>query len=320
MKATLGGCVACRPAYSDGTPRKPLNYGAGMRYAFLPALLLAALMAGCGSSPEVVDGPEADLRLPSAPTKSQWSGYLQVMSDKERTEFLAIESNDARNAWLRRTGVDVRYELSSVLSRGMSLAAARARIAETPEDISRDGSTTTLFFSRFNTVSRTNFYLLFDNDQLVSWNSYTKDQQDREKGLLEFEARLMRKFNTVLERGMGMNAIRRQAENAQADVNRLELAYRETLSGGRGRDYKGSGQASFSDYIVAEQLLYARNRNELFSWFNNRTPDRVITQNPFETHQYHMVHKDTRGNETMVIAEFVFQSGLLESWYVYHDR
>jgi hypothetical protein len=33
-----------------------------------------------------------------------------------------------------------------------------------------------------------------------------------------------------------------------------------------------------------------------------------------------MTHKDPRGNENVVIAEFVFHNGLLEAWYVYHEQ
>jgi hypothetical protein len=97
----------------------------------------------------------------------------------------------------------------------------------------------------------------------------------------------------------------------------VELTLRDKLASDA---YKGAGKATFSDYIVAENLMYARDKNELFSWFQNRQPDRVITQLPFERHQYFMAHKDPRGNENIVIAEFVFLNGLLEAWYVYHEE
>jgi hypothetical protein len=292
--------------------------GAGMRLAFLPLLFALALVVGaCGSSPEPQGEGPVDMRPPSAPSRSQWNNHLQAMTDKERIEFLSIMDDTGRRQWLQRNGIDVRADLNARLVRGISVDAARQRIIEKPEEVSKDGSTTMLFYSRFNTQTRTNFYLLFESDQLVSWNSYTIEKQAREKHLLEFEARLMKRFNAVLERGMGVNAIRKQAENAQADVNRVELANRDKLSSDT---YKGAGKASFSDYIVAENLLYARNRNELFSWFQNRQPDKVISQTPFERHQYFMTHKDPRGNENVVIAEFVFHNGLLEAWYVYHEQ
>jgi hypothetical protein len=192
-----------------------------MRFAFLPVLFLALFCAACGSTPEPQgDGP-MNLRPPSAPSKSQWSAYLQAMTDKERLEFLAISDDAERNQWIRRNGIDVRTDLNSRLIRGLSVDAARRRIIEQPEEVSKDGSTTMLFYSRFNTQSRTNFYLLFEADQLVSWNSYTLEEQQREKHLLEFEARLMKRFNAVLERGMGMNAIRKQARQSRgADAPR----------------------------------------------------------------------------------------------------
>lgn len=289
-----------------------------MRYAFLPVLLLCALIgAGCSSGPEVRgNGPEG-LGTVSAPTKTRWSAYLQVMTDKERLEFLDIQDSFDREQWIRRQGIDVRADLQGRLARGISVEAARRRIFEVPDEVSKDGTTTMLFYSRYNTQSRTNFYLMFESDQLVSWNSYTLEEQEREKSLLEFEAKLMRKFNTVLEVGMGAPAIRKQAENAQADLNRVELAHREKIAN---PDFKGAGKASFSDYIVAESLLYAKNRAELFAWFQNRDADKVIIHRPFETHQYYMVHRDVRGRETVVTAEFVFESGRLQQWYVYHEE
>lgn len=289
-----------------------------MRFAFLPVLFSAALIGvGCSSGPEVRGrGPEG-LGTVSAPTKTRWSSYLQVMTDKERLEFLAIEDSFDREQWIRRQGIDVRADLAGRLARGISVEAAKRRIIEVPDEVSKDGSTTMLFYSRYNTQSRTNFYLMFEADQLVSWNSYTLEEQEREKHLLEFEARLMRKFNTVLEVGMGAPAIRKQAENAQADLNRVELAHREKIAN---PDFKGAGKASFSDYIVAESLLYAKGRNELFAWFQNREADKVIIHRPFETHQYYMTHKDIRGRETQVIAEFVFESGRLVAWYVFHEE
>ncbi|MBE7493146.1 MAG: hypothetical protein HS108_15505 [Planctomycetes bacterium] len=289
-----------------------------MRNATLALFVgLATVLAGCSSGPEVKGrGPQA-IGSASTPTKTRWSTYLQVMTDKERLEFLDIQDSFDREQWIRRNGIDVRADLHNRLARGISVEAARRRIAEVPDEITRDGSTTMLFYSRYNTQSRTNFYLMFEADQLVSWNSYTLEEQQRERHLLEFEAKLMRKFNTVLEVGMGAPAIRKQAENAQADLNRVELAHREKLGSG---DFKGAGKATFSDYIVAESLLYARNRAELFSWFQGRQPDKVILHRPFETHQYYMLHKDVRGRETVVIAEFVYESGALQAWYVYHEK
>ncbi|MBX3473355.1 MAG: hypothetical protein KF754_03165 [Planctomycetes bacterium] len=289
-----------------------------MRIAFLPVLMFALLAgAACSSGPEVKGRGPTALGTVSAPTKTRWSGYLQVMSDKERLEFLAIDDSFEREQWIRRHGVDVRADLAGRLARGISVEAAKRRIIEAPDEVTKDGSTTMLFYSRYNTQSRTNFYLLFESDQLVSWNSYTLEEQERERHLLEFEAKLMRKFNTVLEVGMGAPAIRKQAENAQSDLNRVELAHREKIAN---PDFKGAGAPSFSDYIVAETLLYARSRNELFAWFQNRTADKIVIHRPFESHQYYMTHKDIRGRETQVIAEFLFESGRLVAWYVYHEK
>jgi len=289
-----------------------------MRKAFvlLPALCLA-LLAGCSSGPEVRgNGPEG-IGMTSAPTKTRWSKYLQVMSDKERLEFLNIEDSFDREQWIRREGIDVRADLQGRLSRGISVESARRRIVEVPDEISKDGSTTMLFYSRYNTQSRTNFYLMFEADQLVSWNSYTLEEQEAERFLLAFESKLMRKFNTVLEVGMGAPAIRKQAENAQADLNRVELAHREKIASS---DYKGAGRASFSDYIVAESLLYAKNRAEMFAWFQGRQADKIIIHRPFETHLYYLLHRDVRGKETIVTVEFLFEGGALQAWYVYHEK
>lgn len=289
-----------------------------MRIPVLLALgALALVFTACSSSGTEVRGrgPET-AGVINAPTKTRWSTYLQVMSDKERTTFLDIDDNFEREMWLRRNGIDVRADLHGKLSRGISVDAAKRRIEEPVDAETRDGRTVMLFFSRYNTESRTNFYLKFEGDQLVTWNSYTLADQAREEELIEFESRLMRKFDTVLEKGMGPVAIRKQAENAQADLNRVEVAHREKVTD----DFKGARKVSYSDYIVAEQLLYAKTRNELYAWFQGREPDKVIIHRPFENHLYYMTHKDVRGNETLITAEFVFENGQLASWYVYHER
>ncbi|MCA8912809.1 MAG: hypothetical protein KDB82_13985 [Planctomycetes bacterium] len=275
-----------------------------------------ALIAGCSSGPEVRgSGPEA-IGGASAPTKSRWSNYLQVMSDKERTTFLDISDNFEREQWIRRNGIDVRSDLDRKLSRGISVDAAKRRILEAPDEVTKRGDTTMLFYSRHNTESRTNFWLMFEADQLVSWNAHTIEKQHRERHLLDFEADLMTKFNTVLERGIGVNEITRRANNARDDLNRVELAHREVIAN---PDYKGARKVSSGDYLIAEDLLYARTRNELFSWFQGREPDHIIVHRPFETRQYFMTYKDLNGDETIVIAEFIFRDGLLQDWFVYHD-
>jgi hypothetical protein len=281
---------------------------------------VVALISGCGSSEKEFPGrgPEAVDRPATAPTRSRWSQYLVVMSDKERTEFLSIADDTQREKWLRRTGIDVRAELSSSLSRGISVEAARGRLDDAPEEVKRDGRTTMLFYSRYNTESRTHYWLKFENDQLLSWNSYTKNEMDREREVLEFEQALMRKFNTVLERGMGMNEINRQAAAARDNLNKVEGAYRERISE---PEYKGVySKPGSRDYIIAENLLHAQRRNELFQWFQGRAPDRVIIHRPFETHRYFVLHRDLRGNETIVNAEFIFEDSRLVDWFVYHDK
>lgn len=291
-----------------------------MRTALMLMLGAAVtVLAACGSSPPQArgSGPQAVSHQLNAPSRSRWSPYLVVMTDKERAEFLDIEEDAERETWLRRTGIDVRADLSQQLSRGLSEEAARRRVGGTPDEAMRDGRSATLFYSRYNTQSMTYFWMKFENDQLLSWNSYTREQQDRERELLAFEQRLLRKFDTVLERGMGMNAINRQAAAARNDLNQVELAHRERTSDA---DYREGRSVSSRDYIIAEQLLYARTRNELFEWFQGRQPDRIFQQDPFERHLYNMVHTDTRGKETTVTAEFVFESGTLKDWFVYHER
>ena len=276
-----------------------------------------ALVAGCSSSPELRgDGPTA-VGSVSTPTKSRWSTYLQVMSDKERTEFLDIADNFEREQWIRRNGIDVRADLDRRLSRGISIDAAKRRIEEAPDEVTKRGDSTMIFYSRYNTESRTNFWLLFRADQLVSWNAHTIADQDRERHLLEFESALMDKFDTVLKRGIGMSEINRNANNARDDLNKVELQHREKIGD---PDYKGARQVSSDNYLVAEDLLYARSRNELFAWFQGREPDHIIIHRPFETHQYFMTYTDLDGTETVVTAEFIFENGLLQDWFVYHEK
>ncbi|MCB9894622.1 MAG: hypothetical protein H6839_09245 [Planctomycetes bacterium] len=276
-----------------------------------------ALVAGCSSGPEVRgDGPTA-VGTVSTPTKSRWSTYLQVMSDKERTTFLDIADSFEREQWIRRNGIDVRADLDRRLSRGISVDAAKRRIEEAPDEVTKRGDSTMIFYSRYNTESRTNFWLLFRADQLVSWNAHTIAEQDRERHLLEFESALMDKFDTVLKRGIGMAEINRNADNARDDLNRVELHHREKIGD---PDFKGARQVSSDNYLAAEDLLYARSRNELFEWFQGREPDHIIIHRPFETHQYFMTYTDLDGTLTVVTAEFIFENGLLQDWFVYHER
>jgi hypothetical protein len=289
-----------------------------MRNCVLLILLGCGLVLGaCSSGPEVRGGGPEAVGAVSTPTKSRWSRYLQVMTDLERITFLDIADSSEREQWIRRNGIDVRADLNARLSRGISVESAKRRIVEVPDETTRRGETTMLFYSRYNTESRTNFWLLFRGDQLVSWNAHTIAQMDRERHLLEFESALMDKFDTVLKRGMGVNEIRRQADNARDNLNKVELAHRERLGS---PDYQGARKVSSGDYLVAEDLLYARSRNELFAWFQGREPDRIVVHRPYESHHYYMTHTDLRGNETIVTAEFVFMNGLLEAWYVYHER
>jgi hypothetical protein len=297
-----------------------------MRKALL--LLLGApvlALAACGSTEYVEPEPAVEEEVDTFPapepyvplSTNGWSRFLVVMTNKERNDFLGIDGRPEREQWLRRNGIDVRADLAEKLSRGMTIDQARRGIAESPDEVLRDGDTTTMFFSRYNTLSFTHFWLKFEDGKLLSWNSYTREQQDRERELLDFQQRLMRKFNTVLERGMGMNAINRQAAAARDDLNRVQTAHRERTEDA---DYRAGRSVSARDYIIAEQLLYAQTRNELFEWFQGRIPDQIIHQRPFETHRYYLLHRDLRGNETLVTAEFVFEGGALKDWFVYHER
>jgi hypothetical protein len=288
-----------------------------LRNLLVLAAFSAVALAGCSSGPEVRgDGPQT-VGATSVPSKSRWSNYLQVMSDKERIQFLDIEDTFDREQWIRRNGIDVRSDLSRRLARGISVDAAKRRILETPDEVTKRGDTTMMFYSRYNTESRTNFWLLFKADQLVSWNAHSEGQMDRERHLLDFESRLMQKFDTVLRRGMGIAEIRRQAENARENLNKVTLAHGERLADPA---YKGVRSVSSGDYLIAEDVLYAMKRDELFAWFQGREANHIIIHRPYETHQYFMTHTDLDGTETQVVAEFIFMNGLLEDWFVYHER
>ncbi len=298
----------------------------GMKKLFLSGLLATGFVApsmfvaSCSSDPEVRgNGPEY-VGNATAPTRTRWSRYLQVMSDKERITFMEIEDDFDREQWIRREGIDVREELSRKLARGMSVAAAKSRMDGKPdEEIDRNDSTM-LFYSAFNTRSRTNVYLKFDADSLTSWGSYTIEQQDRQRDLLNFESDLMRLFNRVLKRGMAPSTIRNTAKNAQEDVNRTRLANRDYLDNREEQDGALKHKSNTYDFVVEESLLLAEMRNDLYAWFRGREPDEVILHRPFETHRYKVDFKSRRGYEETVIVDFVYKSGMLEEWYVYHDE
>ncbi len=296
-----------------------------MRIKLLTILSLIALLgAGCSNTHEH-DGSvhDADVAHTAEGNSvrshkaSTWGKYLDVMTDKERDEFFAISDSFERKQWVRRNGVDVRADLAKKLTKGLKKGAAMKRIKDRVEDTIENGDSTLVLYSRFNTVSRTNFYLVFHKNTLASWGSYTRENQDRNREVFDFESRLMRKFDTVLKVDMGANEIRKQAENARKGLNDVKIATRDVTGE---PDYKGTHTNSYANYIVAEQILLAETRNELFKWFQGRDADKVLVQRPYETHQYYMLYTAADGAETVITAEFVFKDGLLKRWFVYHEK
>ena len=53
---------------------------------------------------------------------------------------------------------------------------------------------------------------------------------------------------------------------------------------------------------------------------SGREADHIIIHRPYETHQYFMTFTDLDGTETIVTAEFIFENGLLQDWFVYHEK
>jgi hypothetical protein len=315
-----------------------------MRYALIFALaFLVFATAACSSKPKPVgDGPQP-IGGKGAPQPGAWSKYIQVMSERERLEFHAIIDDEDRRTWVARNGIDVRAELAERLSRGISVEAAKRRITDTLEHEDKRGLDTSLFYSRYNTESRTKYYLNFRSDQLVSWNTYTLAQQDRTLALVKFVVELLRKFDAYLERGMGPETIRSLGSRSKKHLDDVNLINREALSN---PDYKGAvevksevgpdgkprnvasrggtresrfNKPDFKNYLVAEQVLLAESKAEMLAWFD-RDPDRKIVHRPFETHQFFLQYKPVRGKAEVVTVEFVYREGLLEDWFVYHEE
>lgn len=318
----------------------------GMRYALICALL-AALVAGCSSGPSVQgEGPTA-ITGNSAPTPGPWSKYVQVMTERERLEFLNIMDDRTRRLWLARKGIDVRVELAERLTRGISVEAAKRRINDPLDSEDKRGNETMLYYSRFNTESRTNYYLSFRSDQLVSWNTYTLAQQQRTLGLISFENELMRKFDAYLKPGMGPDAIRSLGVQAKKNLDNTQLALRERLTDsnykgpvevvveagpdGKPRNVARRGGTRETIYQhpyyederksleVQEQMELARGKAELLSWFD-RDADYKVIHRPFESHQFFLTYKSLRGDVEVVTVEFVYRDGLLQEWFVYHEE
>ncbi|MDH5642054.1 MAG: hypothetical protein OEY28_12235, partial [Nitrospira sp.] len=289
----------------------------GMRKAVLCALFLPLVTVACGSDPEPMGrGPEVveEVRARHA---TRWSRYLEVMSDKERLEFFEIDEDDDRDQWLRRNGLDVRADLHARLEVGLSVSAAKNRMRDEIDEEVRRGDETTLHYSRFNTLSRTNYYLHFVNDRLEGWDAYTTEAQDRDRGLREFEQRLRRRFDITLKVGMGPDAIRKLATNAQRHLDDVRAAHAEELNSG---DYKGGQTPSSTGYIIDEQIRLAESRNALYAWFNNREPDEEIVHGHRVTHRYLISYKSLRGRTETVTVDFMFNDGRLAKWYVYHEE
>jgi hypothetical protein len=317
-----------------------------MRYAFICALL-AGLIAGCSSGPEAMgEGPQP-LGTTNAPAPGPWSKYIQVMTERERLEFLNILEDKERKLWLARKGIDVRAELADRLSRGISVEAAKRRISDPLDHEDKRGNETMLYYSRYNTESRTNYYLTFRSDQLTNWNTYTLAEQQRTLGLITFENELMRKFDAYLKVDMGPGAIRSLGVQAKKNLDNTQLALRERISDpnykgpvevvvengpdGKPRNVAKRGGSRETVYHhpyyederrgaeVEEQIELARGKSELLSWFD-REPDYKIIHRPFETHQFFLTYKSMRGEIETVTVEFVYRDGLLKEWYVYHEE
>lgn len=317
-----------------------------MRYALICALL-AAMVGGCSSGPSVRGEGPRPITSSSAPTPGPWSKYIQVMTERERMEFMGIMDDGERRRWIARQGIDVRVDLAERLTRGISVEAAKRRISDPLEAEDKRGTETMLYYSRFNTETRTKYYLSFRSDQLVSWNTYTLAQQDRTLGLITFENELMRKFDAYLKPGMGPDGIRSLGVQAKKHLDATQLALRERLTDSnykgpvevvveQGPDGKprnvarrgGTREAIYNhpyyederkSLEVQEQMELARGKAELLSWFD-REPDYKIIHRPFETHQFFLTYKSVRGDVETVTVEFVFRDMRLEAWYVYHEE
>lgn len=317
-----------------------------MRYALICAFM-AGLIAGCSSGPSAMgEGPQP-MGRGNTPQPGAWSKYIQVMTERERLEFLNIMDDKDRRQWIARKGIDVRAELSERLSRGISVEAAKRRINDPLDSESKRGNETMLYYSRFNTESRTNYYLTFRSDQLTNWNTYTLAEQQRTMGLVSFENELMRKFDAYLEPGMGPETIRSLGTQAKKNLDNTNLALRERLSDpnfkgsvevvveagpdGKPRNVARRGGTRETIYHhpyyederkgaeVEEQLLLARGKADFLAWFD-RDADYKIIHRPFETHQFFLTYKSARGEIETVTVEFVYRDGLLEEWYVYHEE
>lgn len=322
-----------------------------MRYALIFALALAAVTsAACSSGPEVQGNAPQPVGGGASPQRGTWSKYIQVMTERERMAFFDLIDDHDRRLWLTRNGIDVRAELAERLVRGISVDAAKRRINDPLDHEEKRGQDTMLFYSRYNTESRTNYYLQFRSDQLISWNTYTLAQQERTLGLMRFELDLIRKFDAYLEPGMGPEEIRSLATRSKKNADDTALALRDRVTDGNykgpvevvaeeGPDGKkvlkakrgGSRETVYhqpwlegtnaytTSHVVEERMLMAQSKAEMLAWVD-REPDNRIIHRPFETHQFFLAYKSTRGAVERVTVEFVYRNGLLENWFVYHDE
>jgi len=274
-----------------------------------------------------------------------------VMTDRERIEFLNILDDSDRRRWVRVNGIDVRAELAGKLARGLTLETAKRRLSDKLDVEEARGDSVMLYYSRFNGDTRTNYYLKFESNQLVNWNTYTVAQQDRTMELMTFEAEIMRRLDIALKPGMGPETIRKMAFIANERLNEvLQGRHRDRLKDDNVKDrtdYKrrvvvdydektgqytvtvpekpGEGQEvivhrpSTDNYIVEEQVIMTTAQADFLGWFA-KEPQRKIIHRPFETHQFLLPYKSKRGVKETVVVEFSFRDGLLEQWFVYHDE
>ncbi|MCC6575371.1 MAG: hypothetical protein IT462_16465 [Planctomycetes bacterium] len=316
----------------------------------LLALTAASVIAGCAGPKADVrgEGPDATPTTRTAHHATQWQQYLRVMSERERIEFLNILGDADRRQWVRTNGIDVRAELANKLARGITMETAKRRLNDPVESQETRGDATMLYYSRFNGDTRTNYYLKFESNQLVNWNTYTIAQQDRTLDLVTFEAEISRRLDIALRPGMGAHQITQLANLARKRLDDvMQGPYRERITNTDAdghNDYKrrvkieidektGKYVAKTADggsevivhrpgadnYLVEEQVLLTTAQADFLGWFALE-PSRKIIHRPFETHLFYIPYKNKRGKAETVIVEFSYKDGLLEQWFVYHDE
>lgn len=198
----------------------------------LVAMLGLASFVGCGSS-EATDDANTDNTGPvntargSADAETRYSGdlpsaswardryydaALRLMNEKERVGFFDLANDYDRDQYLRLKGVDVRVDLTNLLTSGGQLID-RDTLVERMQPYTLEtqpayfGRTETFLYRWFAGQGYTLIFINVYEGTVTNWGSYLEPDWQREQYILEQCAKIRKTMSLVVEEGEAMDVI-----------------------------------------------------------------------------------------------------------------